>query len=90
MTPTVNNDTICREMNKSGGGFFDVPAGSNVCFRLIESATNSAIVFDYNFTNSCPTSISTLNCGRCIFSIAADTSISFLAVVDGSGNYTIC
>ena len=91
MTPTVNNDTTCRLMSPTGGGFLDVPSGTNVCFRLIESATDSTIIFDYNLTNSCPTSIATLNCGRCILSIAADTSISFLAQVDsGTGDYTLC
>ena len=91
MTPTVNNDTTCRLMSPTGGGFLDVPSGTNVCFRLIESATDSTIIFDYNLTSSCPTSIATLNCGKCILSIAANTSISFLAQVDsGTGDYTLC
>jgi hypothetical protein len=52
-TPTVNNDTTCRQMFPSGGGTLNVPSGTTVNFRTVDSSLN-VIQFDEALSSSCP------------------------------------
>ena len=94
MTPTVNNDAICRPFSPSGGGsgFIQVTSGTNVSFRVVISGGNTPIKFG---AASGTTSCAAVDTGvqYCIYTITVTASINvaFLAIVDGgTGAYTLC